>query len=299
MNRQKFNSCIYGMILLLLSCPFVLQAQPFIDIAQIKYVNSPDAGLHQDKNIKNSFQYYDVQLNLPLIFKKDSSMLVFNPCLENWQIKMASQTDLPTDIHSISFPLYYIKPLSPKWSLTLTPIARWNGSGSALVKKEFFQMGGFAFASYKKRPGLEYRFGLYYNSEFSGPFFMPLAGIDWQINKRNNLFGVLPGGLTYEHKVSNHFFYGATFRAITNSYVAGFHSNTTNKKYLRIDENQLGLFADAYIAKNIVFTTEIGHSVLRKIRLGEILTKSPYYAAAKTRDNIYVSATLAYRMRFR
>ena len=74
---------------------------------------------------------------------------------------------------------------------------------------------------------------------------MPLAGIDWKINARNNLFGILPGNLTYEHKINEHFYYGANFRAITNSYAK-------SNGYWLIDENQLGLHLDTYLTKNLV-----------------------------------------------
>src|SRR5438874_792713 len=78
---------------------------------------------------------------------------------------------------------------------------------------------------------------------FSENFFVPLIGIDWQINPRDVLFGVLPGSLWFEHKVNQNFFYGGTFRALTNSYrlqtidpcASG---DCSGKNYLRIDDNQ-------------------------------------------------------------
>lgn len=291
-----------GFFLLLFSLLLVRssKAQPYLDIFQSKYVISPDAGFHNKENIRNTFTFINGQLNLPFVFKRDSSMLVFNPILENWQLNMSSQPDLPNNIHSLSLPLYFIKPISVKWSITITPIIRWNGYGNSIIKKDFLQFGGFSFLSYKIRPNLSYRFGLYYNSEFSGPFIMLLAGIDWQIDKKNNLFGVLPGMITYEHKATDWLYYGATFRAITNSYLVSRTTNLISKKtFVRIDENQLGLFAAAYIKKRVAITTEAGHSILRKLRLGEIRGSEKFNATDKTRNNLYISATLAYRMRFR
>ena len=57
------------------------------------------------------------------------------------------------------------------------------------------------------------------------------------------------------------FYYGANFRAITNSY-------KKTQGYWRIDENQLGLYLDTYLSKNLVFNVEAGHSIYRKIRTG-------------------------------
>lgn len=300
MNQILQYSYRLGLSIIVLHISVTLYSQPYLDIFQSKYVYSPDAGIHNQSNIRNTFNFMNAQLNIPFVFKKDSTMLVLNPILENWQVKMESQPNLPNSVTSLALPLYFIKPLSEKWSITITPTLRWNGSGHSLLKKEFLQFGGFSFLSFKKRPNLSYRFGIYYNSEFSGPFFMLLAGIDWQINKKNNLFGVLPGMITYEHKAADWLYYGATFRAITNSYAYAIQGTlTTRTPFVRIDENQLGFFAAAYIKKRIVLQAEAGHSIMRKLRLGIKDAPEKYSNTEKTRDNLYVSATLAYRMRFR
>lgn len=300
MNLLLQKSYRLGLLIIVLLISVTLYSQPYLDIFQTKYVYSPDAGIHKQSNIRNTFSFMNAQLNLPLIFKKDSSMLVFNPILENWQVNVASQPYLPNAVTSLALPLYFIKPLSQKWSITITPTLRWNGSGHPLFKKEFLQLGGFSLLSFKKRPNLSYRFGIYYNSEFSGPFFMLLAGIDWKINSKNNLFGVLPGMITFEHKAADWLYYGATFRAITNSYAYALQGTLTPRTpFIRIDENQLGFFAAAYIKKRIVLQAEAGHSIIRKFRFGLKDAPEKYSNTEKTRDNLYVSATLAYRMRFR
>ena len=107
------------------------------------------------------------------------------------------------------------------------------------------QAGGAFIVSNKRNENLTWRLGLYVNNDLFGLFVMPLAGIDWKINARNNLFGILPGNLTYEHKINEHFYYGANFRAITNSYAK-------SNGYWLIDENQLGLHLDTYLTKNLV-----------------------------------------------
>ena len=114
------------------------------------------------------------------------------------------------------------------WSFLLTGIVRLNESSIN-----------------KRNENLTWRLGLYVNNDLFGLFVMPLAGIDWKINARNNLFGILPGNLTYEHKINEHFYYGANFRAITNSYAK-------SNGYWLIDENQLGLHLDTYLTKNLV-----------------------------------------------
>jgi hypothetical protein len=139
---------------------------------------------------------------------------------------------------------------------------------SSINKKTKMQIGGAFVLNNKRNDNLTWKLGLYVN---------------------NDLFGVLPGNLTYEHKINEHFYYGANFRAITNSY-----GNTNG--YWRIDENQLGIYLDTYFNKNFVLNIEAGHSLLRKIRTG---AKDVFKFDANVNDNFYAKASFAYRVRFK
>ncbi len=174
-----------------------------------------------------------------------------------------------------------------KWAFLLTGIVRMHDSN--INKKTKIQVGGAFIVSNKRNEKLTWKLGIYVNNDLFGVFVAPLIGLDWKINNRNMLFGVLPGNLTYEHKINEHFYYGANFRAITNAY-----GNTNG--YWRIDENQLGIYLDTYFNKNFVLNIEAGHSLFRKIRTGiKQVTKYDAYV----NDNFYVKSSLAYRVRFK
>ena len=176
------------------------------------------------------------------------------------------------------------------WSLTVSAIPRVYGE-----KLEFdnaFQFGGVLLATYKKRETLKYKFGVYANSEFFGPFFMPLGGIDWRIDGRNNLFGVLPGRLTFEHKLNSRLYTGGTFRAITNSFRLG------EDNYLRINDNQLSGFLDCYLTKKIVITGEAGYGILRELKRGRGYNKN-YTEDYNWADGMFVRLAASYRIRLR
>jgi hypothetical protein len=130
---------------------------------------------------------------------------------------------------------------------------------------------------------------------------MPLVGIDWKITEKTNLFGVLPGSMILERKASQRFYYGFAYRALTNSYRLYFVPDPVAngaKKYLRIDDNQLGIYADTYLSKKIVFSVESGYTILRRYRygfvLGDVHIKTDY-----KNDNFYFRTSLAYRLRLR
>ncbi|MBL7744328.1 MAG: hypothetical protein JNN00_12705 [Chitinophagaceae bacterium] len=287
----------YIFITLLILWNEIAACQPYLDLINIRCQAGHDVGLGSN-NSSNKFSYYNASLNLPLIFKKDSSMIVLSPFAERWDISSNDLNNLPGSLQSFAFPVTTIFPISSNWTIGVTTIPRWNGYESKVFDNSF-QLGAAVLATYKKGNNIRYKFGLYYNDEFSGAFFMPLFGIEWRINEKNNLFGVLPGHLVFEHKVANRFYYGASFRSITNTYQAGYINYSLIRKYLRVQDNQLALFADIYISKNILLTLETGHSVVRKFRLGVEKEKPKYFIDKKMNPGLLFKAFLAYRIRFR
>ena len=192
-------------------------------------------------------------------------------------------------VSSIGLAVSAIIPLDKNhWSLTMTAIPRFNSEGLKLENS--FQIGGLLLASYKKKETLKYKFGVYVNNEFFGVFVMPLAGIDWKINARNNLFGVLPGRLTFEHRLSDHFFTGGTFRAITNSY------RLNNGGYLRIQDNQLSAYLDCYATKHVVFSAELGYGISRNLKSGVERNKN-YLTDYQWGDGMFIKLCSSYRVR--
>lgn len=279
-----FVKCFLVISLVFIFAANDLKAQPFLDIVNTKYSNSPNTGL--GNKVKNDvrIRYYNVSTNLPIQFNTKDA-LIFSPFFETWQVQI--KNNVQQHYYGIALPVSLVKSIPyTRWSVLLTGIVRMNDS--SISKRTNMQAGGAFIVNYERKKNLTWKLGLYVNNELFGLFVMPLAGIDWKINERNNLFGVLPGNLTYEHKINDRFYYGANFRAITNSY-----GNANG--YWRIDENQLGLYLDTYFNKNIVLNVETGHSFYRNIRTG---IKNVSENNAGVKDNLYARIHLAYRIRF-
>lgn len=297
--QQKWSFTKWmALFIILLKSPNIANAQPYLDVASVKYTHSPHIGLINRNNINNRLNLLNIGLNMPIVFKKDSSILMFGPFTERWKITSGKTTEIISDYYSLGLPVYFIKPVNNRWSITLAAIVRWNGFHSSFFKNKS-QIGGVFISSFKKQNNLTWKLGLYYNKEFFGDFIMPMAGLDWKIDKKNTLFGVLPGNMVFEHKVTNKLYYGASFKAITNSYISGYINNGSVPMFIRIDDNQLGIFADYYFAKNTVFTLEAGHSFFRRIRLGRYGPKNNYFLSEKTNDNLFIKLGLNYRIRFK
>ena len=160
------------------------------------------------------------------------------------------------------------------------------------------QYGGALLIGRVFNPSFTLRAGSYMNYDAFGWFFMPLLGVDWRINAKTNLYGVLPGSLTFERKSTRWLHWGASFRAYTTSF------GVRDGNYRRINENPAGLYADFYITKKIVLRTEAGWCFLRNIQGGpgdelyaNEATQRKGYADHAIADAPYARVLIAYRLR--
>ena len=262
-----------------------LLSQPYVDPFQVRYTNAfRSSGNSRGTPYTHVWAGSDLPIEL-----KSKTYLLLSPFYENWQIDSGSVKNKIPTLQSLVLPLGLLVPLkNPKWMLALSPFIRTNGE--KLFASNTFQFGGAGFLSYERSPGKKIRFGAYMNTDFSGFFFMPLLGADWRMNEKNYFFGLLPGRFTWEHEFNTSFYGGITFRAITNSY------RLQNGQWVRIDDNQLSLFLDAYAAKHLCFTLEPGYGILRKLRTG--IEKREYLNTGKWGDGLFIKLSASYRIRF-
>ncbi|WP_072037619.1 aminotransferase class V-fold PLP-dependent enzyme [Flavihumibacter sp. ZG627] len=260
-----------------------LMAQPYVDPLQVRYTH----GFRNSNAEATPFNHIWVGSDIPIKLK-DKTYLLLSPFYEQWRIDSADRSGIFPTIKSIVFPVGLILPIgSSKWSLTVIPMVRTNGE--KLFGDNTLQVGGASFASYARKQNQKFRFGVYVNNEFTGFFIWPLLGADWRLDEKNYIFGLLPGRLTYEHKWSEKFYGGASFRAITNSY------RLLNGHFLRIEDNQVSLYLDYYPAKKLCLTLEPGYGVLRKMRTG--INSKNYISDDNMGDGPFIRLSSSYRIR--
>ena len=273
----------------------VLYSQPYLDLVKLNYTYSPLNGVNDKKSPLQS-NFFTADVTLPIELKKGGDAIIINPFFTNNTGEVST-----TDFHVTSKALllgFLKKDIFPRWNLLSTFIVRRNTEVD-IETDDNWQYGGIILATWKKNEDVSFKFGMYYNREFFGNYFMALVGLDWKIDSKNNLFGVLPGYMIFEHKVASKFYYGFAFHAFTNSYREQIIDPLSGgSNYLRIDDNPLGIYADTYLSKKIVLSAEAGYTILRRYRYGykydDIHFKTDY-----KNDNFYVKASLAYRLRLR
>jgi hypothetical protein len=261
---KKSFPCFVAFVIL----SVVAQSQPYIDVVSVYHQWSPADNSDKSKTPMN-VQTTSAFVNMP--FKIDSDYVLVNPTYENYTL------NLPSEQNSFRLTAAYV-PLTwlhqwknPKWSTAFVAIPRLSGDLSVPVHFNSYQLGAVVLAYYQKKETVKYNFGMYYNSDFFGTFFVPLVGIDWSINKRWNLFGSLPINMNLEYTASKKIHAGFGINFLTNSY------RINNSSFLRVDDYNAKFILNYYILKDQVISLETGHSLFRQYRLGTMENNSPNY----------------------
>ncbi|HLF65742.1 MAG TPA: hypothetical protein VI603_18420 [Saprospiraceae bacterium] len=282
-------------ILLRFTCACV--AQPFTDIASLNYQYHLPTKYQEPQTAQNRNLYFkSAELLLPLSLGNGSYILAGG---------QYSRIDFGFDVGlrlSQGFNvaegrvgcLYQWKNQKDKTLFLLIP--KWAGEEKAFAS-EYFQLGGVFLHTHQLSPDFSYKFGLYYNREFFGNFFMPLVGLEWQINENLWLYGTLPGNLQL-HKVLK------PSLAVSLSYVSpsGSLLLENGSDYIRIGKSfppNAVVSADLHwtIFSPVVLKASVGHSLWRSY--GQYNAANEQYESgeyADYKDGFVLKASIVFRV---
>jgi len=282
---------------------FTVMSQPFVDIVNIKYSRFPETNFKNNKNFQSSTNQYTGEFFVPLQLKS-KDVILFGGSFDRLDFNLYNNgTHINADsdrLYQLSFQAGLIKNLGQsKWNITILAMPKISECENVLTfRNKDFQMGGAVLFTYKKRNSLKYKFGLYYNREFFGNYFMPLAGIDWKINDRMYLFGVLPGSMNYEYRICNWFYTGLAYKSNTASY------RLNNDRYILEGDkfwghNMIRNFYQFYITKQLMLYGEIGYTGFRIFEEynNQNDPEVTRFVFQKTKDHIFFDAGIAFRVR--
>jgi len=157
--------------------------------------------------------------------------------------------------------------LNDRWSVTgvlLPKIATDYKS----FKKEDFQLGALSIAKYAKNDQLAYKFGLYYNSELFGPFFVPMAGFYYlSPGKRFEVNVMLPLQADVNFKLLNRIHAGANFNGQIRTYHLSGQNPLHPDAYVTKSTNEVCLYLRCNLSDNVSVQARVGRSFARSYRV--------------------------------
>lgn len=266
-------------------------AQPYIDVINVSINKSRPTSYFKDDTISFYTKSFSISTTFPLRF--DSNNVVsFNPYVDRHLYQFENE-QLSTKYIGLGLPVFYIH----QWKNTTLKtsagfIVRNNHIGEPTSGKESFQYGGVLLNTFGKKENFKIKFGVYANTEFYGLYITPLLGLDWRVNKKLNVFGVLPSNMNVEYKLYQVVHTGIAFKGSIASY------RIEDELFYRIDDNYIKLYLDAYLTKSVVLFAEYGHSVLRRIRTGKSIDGNTKYVKDYKANGNFTRFGFAYRLRF-
>ena len=251
-----------------------VHSQNYVDLANISYAISPNNSWMSGKDANLSVATF----NAKLPFKKaNGDVAIFGLNGSQFNISSSDKEIEYPHLYSTTILLGYSKILSSKMELLLMALPKLSSDLNDISKNDF-QFGGIVLLKIKKSDKFKYKFGLYYNQECWGMFFTPIVGFDWQANEKLQAFGNLPINATIVYKLNDKISTGLFFQAPAGSFRLSsefsapepnnsFEESYFNNAYIHKTTQELSLFLDYYITRNIVFNFKLGHSVGRSYRM--------------------------------
>lgn len=215
-------------------------AQYFVDIFSFN---------RQAYNIPSGAQTSDFFVNafIPKVLKSGNTIFV-RAGYEKLELK---NDTLSAQYSSFTLPVgMQVQLKNPKVKFSGLIVPRIAAADLGDSFSDIFQLGVFSLFTVTESDKFRYKFGLYYNRDFFGNFFVPLVGVDWKVSDRFSLFGTLPQSFKASYAIlPSRVNAGLAFRSLTRSF-RGEDVNT----FVRYNELQFKTFFDFYITKkNVVF----------------------------------------------
>jgi hypothetical protein len=252
--------------LILILLTLSLFGQNYIDLANA-YTRVSPANNVKDSSYQVNLNTVALDLKLPLVIDKNNVAIIG---LDFQQNSIQSNKKEIEKTLNFSSSLIQIG-LEHKWNkrskVLIMSLSRMN-SNLKNINKKHFQQGGLILGTTKKSQTFDWKYGLYYNREFFGNMFVPLAGFNWEINKKWRLKLMIPMNFEVAYKPNLKSTIGLRFDGINSSY----RTNETplgKAAYIDKADNNLWVYGELEIAKNCWIHAKAGYSILRNYRVFE------------------------------
>ncbi len=130
------------------------------------------------------------------------------------------------------------------------------------------QLGGVVLAKYARSNELKWKYGLYYNSELFGPFFVPLLGVYYhRAGSRWEFDLTLPLSANADYRLSDHWSAGAHFGTFVRTYNLNQSPFIENSGYLQKNGQELFLYGRWKPLRSLILEAGVGFTVGRRYEI--------------------------------
>jgi hypothetical protein len=290
----------YFFVLLISSFSISVFSQPFVDVLNL---NMQYFGSTYKDSLRSSNLTQDNNLSafIPIQFKNGNTFLLRSNgeyIISSISNKIGSSS---TSLYALSMPIgFQFVSKNKKWKSLFMAIPKVASDFRGNLSRDS-QLGGTALFTYVFNDSLNVKFGLFYNREFFGNFFVPLVGIDWKASSRWRIYGILPNNMRVEYhcgKRFNKFYCGIGFKNYKRSYRL---SESFNNDFILVKETEFKIFIDDHAWKqfwvfiDFAYSLKYDFSEYQDLHPKDLGMANQIYSPLK--NNFLFTAGLAYRIR--
>ena len=286
---------------------FSIKAQQYVDIGKLFYANTP---VNQFDTLTNGtrVEEFGLDLNIPVPLQNGHALL-FGFYGEG----------ISTAVNPVEPNLTSVYTLNPRLGINYQHSVKWTGTYLLLPKlssdlkqigRNDLQLGAIALLKYKKHQRFAWQFGLYYNGERFGPFFVPLFGFyHLSSDERFEMNVRLPLAVDMNYRLNARLKAGLEFSAFVRSYHLNEPYRGNPENYLVKASNELFAYLHVDLTKNLLLKTKAGYSIGRNFRVYDLEDRVTWGLSAfrfnderqqlnaDFRDGLVFRAELIYRFR--
>jgi hypothetical protein len=253
-----------SLVVLLTLITATLSAQSFIDILTIGGVVGVPSSYQEPLNGKATESNLLVNIKLPIKFNEKT--IWYNDFTYSG-FNVTNDIDVrPTEylaalrMHGIILQTGIVQKINERNGFQLLAVPRYMSDFKGSDSKSW-QLGAIALFEHRNHERLLTRYGVLYNQELFGPLLVPLFYLDWQLNDKWSITGLVPINLKVSYKVNESLTAGFSHFGFITTYRLGQEEFKTD--YIERNSIDEALFARWNTSGNIFLEVRVGYSLSR------------------------------------
>ena len=249
-------------ILILLYClnTIFIFSQNYVDLLKVN-LNTTNFNTFDSSSAKTQVNELMLDFTIPIKLNEKTS-LISGLIYENIQTKLFEDGNVKT-FGSTTLKVGANKLINDRWSATAVLLPKIASDYKSISGKDI-QFGAIGIMKYKKSDNKNFKFGLYYNSELFGPFFVPMIGMYYlSPNKKFETNIMLPLQADVNYKLIPFINVGLNFNGQIRSYHLTDVTPSFKSTYIARSTNELYAYLKFNATNNISITIKVGQSIGR------------------------------------
>lgn len=269
---RKFSSWLFFLWLVVISNSSF--SQDYVDLFRVQYSGTPLINYKPDSVASSGSTIEEIGIDLTLPIKlNDKFVIITGYSFDQLNVLPFPQYQTGAEwsykMHSLKAGLSWQH--NDTWSGQYLVIPKTTGKLDNINTKNS-QLAALALVKQKKKENLFYRYGLYYNSEIFGPFFVPLLGVWYRSpNKKFEMNWTLPVWADMNYTWKPWLTTGFNFQSFVRTfyapqYISNFRGGKALDHYMVKASNEIFLYTQFNIKRSFLIQTKVGHSIGRKFK---------------------------------